>query len=203
MSTKRTNHIDVQPFDVLRGKGKDSFNHEGNIRFRHHVANATEAYNACQTASERAAVVTSVIDAVHCSGGRFLRKHQVHGNWIAMTSKEYKDKVVYAMRDAIVKWSKNRPSPDITQDGQDRKEVPIQRQTVSKQEENSSNDTEQSATEFSDACLSATIISVQSEHRIEAPLLQTIRATSNYELALSSSFNFLDEPYDENLEHET
>ena len=61
-------------YDVICSKRKDDFKHVGNRRFRLTVENLLPAYLDAQRKAQKTRVVRKVVDIVHTSGGRFLRR---------------------------------------------------------------------------------------------------------------------------------
>ncbi|CAB9528976.1 expressed unknown protein [Seminavis robusta] len=91
--------MSVGPTDVLCGRSKQSFNHVGNRRFRDLVASAVDIYNNASTRLDKAAVVNSVVEEVHQSGGRFLRHGDEKGTWRVLGYSQCREKVGHAIRD--------------------------------------------------------------------------------------------------------
>ena len=60
--------------DVLLGRGKRSYNHEGNIRFRKIVLSRADAYRQNSNKAFRMALTLEVIKRIESIGGRFLRQ---------------------------------------------------------------------------------------------------------------------------------
>jgi hypothetical protein len=82
--------------DVLCGRGKTNFLHEGNIKFRQHVGANLEAYINAQTRSQKSALVKAIADYVLKQGGRFLKLEK--GVWYDGGVKTAREKVC-AIRD--------------------------------------------------------------------------------------------------------
>jgi hypothetical protein len=60
-------------FDVICTN--ENYFHVGNNRFRLLVEMRVERYSAAKTRSEKTSIVKEIIDAVRCSGGRFIRRN--------------------------------------------------------------------------------------------------------------------------------
>lgn len=90
----------INPGDVLCGRGKLSFNHTGNKRFRDLVGGAVTAYNEAESRLAKAAVVNSLVEEVRSSGGRFLRRDEEAGKWHVLSHAQCREKVGHAIRDA-------------------------------------------------------------------------------------------------------
>lgn len=110
----------IRPNDVLCGRGKTSFNHSGNIRFRHIISQAIDEYRAATSKWEKSLVAARLVSVIHSSGGRFLKqKKDNEDEWYELSSSESKSKVSHAIRDAIAatkqtrrtSTGENRPKP--------------------------------------------------------------------------------------------
>jgi hypothetical protein len=88
------------PADVLCGRGKISFNHVGNKRFRELISRSMERYMGAETRFEKSLVVQSVIEEIQQSGGRFLKKDISAGKWVEVSAHHTNEKVGHALRDA-------------------------------------------------------------------------------------------------------
>lgn len=85
--------------DVLCGRGKTCFEHQGNISFRFIVASNMSNYIAATRRKEKTRVARSIIKEVVERGGRFLKKNSC-GGWYDAGMKAAKEKVGHALRDA-------------------------------------------------------------------------------------------------------
>lgn len=94
-----------KPNDVLCGRGKTCFEHEGNDAFRKVVARHVDAYNMAPTKKAKMQVVVRVVDIVISQGGRFLVRHRGGGSphycWMDGGCKQGKKKAGHALRDAL------------------------------------------------------------------------------------------------------
>jgi hypothetical protein len=68
--------IDLRRQDVLLGRGSGSNEHQGNLMYRSLVKAKKEEYTSCTTRKDKDLLVIKVIQEVHDSGGRFLKKLQ-------------------------------------------------------------------------------------------------------------------------------
>mmetsp|Transcript_18808 Transcript_18808/g.27815 ORF Transcript_18808/g.27815 Transcript_18808/m.27815 type:complete len:223 (-) Transcript_18808:319-987(-) len=95
--------IKPNPTDVLCGRGKTCFEHEGNDAFRKVVARHIDAYSIAPTKKAKMQVVVRVVDIVISQGGRFLIRNHVGGPhyWVDGGSKQGKKKTGHALRDAL------------------------------------------------------------------------------------------------------
>ena len=85
--------------DVLCGRGKTCFDHDGNRSFRLLVARHLTVYTEASRRKEKTMVARSIIQHVLDRGGRFLKKTG-DGGWYDGGSKAGKEKVGHALRDA-------------------------------------------------------------------------------------------------------
>lgn len=104
-----TSRIVIGPNDVLCGRGRESFHHEGNKRFRETVTGMIDRFSQATTRAERSAVVATIWNTIRNRGGRFLKRsesrvHQVsgdgNGEWYQLSDQQAKEKVAHAIRDA-------------------------------------------------------------------------------------------------------
>jgi hypothetical protein len=87
------------PYDVLCGRSTFALSSVGNRRFRITVALALPRYRSAPTRVGRTAAIASVVDSVHESGGRFLRRRQNNSRWIELDDKQAREKVGHALRE--------------------------------------------------------------------------------------------------------
>lgn len=86
--------------DVLCGRGKLSFNHVGNRRFRDVISASVSQYNAAESRLEKAKIVNKIVEEIQASGGRFLRQDEKAGTWHVLNHAQCREKVGHAVRDA-------------------------------------------------------------------------------------------------------
>ncbi|CAB9515421.1 Nitrilase family, member 2 [Seminavis robusta] len=91
---------DIEPTDVLCGRGKTSFNHVGNRRFRDLIAASTDKYNSAKSRLEKSMVVHAIVEQVKKVKGRFLKQDRYTGRWYELDERQAKEKVGHAIRDA-------------------------------------------------------------------------------------------------------
>jgi len=72
----------IREADVLCGRGRFSFNHAGNKRFRDVVLESLEDYKNATSRYEKSIVVKAIMDKIQSEGGRFLKHNQSAGRWI-------------------------------------------------------------------------------------------------------------------------
>jgi hypothetical protein len=91
--------IVVTSFDVLSGRDKQAFGHEGNNYFRDLVQTHREAYQGSRRRADKNAITKTVIGLVHDRNGRFLKLNADH-KWAEMNDEMVYEKVSHALRGA-------------------------------------------------------------------------------------------------------
>ena len=101
--------LTIRSNDVLCGRGKISFNHSGNRRFRHIISQSSDEYKAAGSKWEKSLVAAKLVSVIHSTGGRFLKqKKSNEDEWYELSSSECKSKVSHAIRDAIAATRQSR-----------------------------------------------------------------------------------------------
>jgi len=69
------------PNDVIIGRGKQSYNHQGNLKLRKTVASRLEEYSATTTKKAKSQIICSIIDHIRTSqpAGSFLKHDRDYG----------------------------------------------------------------------------------------------------------------------------
>lgn len=94
--------VEIRRYDVLCGRGKHSFDHDGNRDFRYIIAAVLPDYVSAKSRGAKTAIVASVMKKVHAQGGRFLRHDSNRNVWYVLNYSQSKDKVGHAIRDATL-----------------------------------------------------------------------------------------------------
>ena len=98
--------------DILCGRGRRCFSHEGNIKFRQLIAESLQAYIDCPRRKLKIRLVQSLAEKVLETGARFLYcKTQFENDkmvelWFDGGMKKAKDKIGHTFRDALNEKSK-------------------------------------------------------------------------------------------------
>ena len=93
--------------DIVCGKNKFAFNHEGNRRFRGIIARHLQEYMENQDRDLRTQLILQIVEKIRATGGRFV-KYQHGGaessedHWVEIGDKEARNKVGHAIRDLAV-----------------------------------------------------------------------------------------------------
>lgn len=86
--------------DVLCGRGRMCFHHEGNDKFRMLIAEHSDTYKMAPTKKAKMQVVMLIVDIIVARGGRFLTNNK-DGTWADGGRKQGKKKTGHAFRDAL------------------------------------------------------------------------------------------------------
>jgi hypothetical protein len=92
---------DFQPseYSVLCGRGKDSFNHVGNSRFRILVGMFTERYSQANNRTAKSAIVSEIVNMIRQAGGNFCQFKR--GAWFEVGDIYAREKVSAKFRDLL------------------------------------------------------------------------------------------------------
>lgn len=107
---------DVNDHDVLLGRGKRSYNHIGNVRFRELVSQQAVTYQATKSKPIRKAMAHEIMIEVESRGGRFLKPVDADrandgakaGRWVCVSQSTARTKVKQALRDMAMFLSSNQ-----------------------------------------------------------------------------------------------
>jgi hypothetical protein len=92
---------EFQPSDysVVCGRGKDSFNHVGNRRFRALVSMFIERYSKAGSKVAKSAIVSEIINVIRQAGGNFCKNKK--GAWFEVGDHHAREKVSALLRDLL------------------------------------------------------------------------------------------------------
>lgn len=79
--------------DVLFGRHAQSWNHEGNRRFRSIVSKYQDAYHSAKVRIKKVAIVAKIVNEVRQNGARFLRRDKQLSKWYEVDRKACIEKV--------------------------------------------------------------------------------------------------------------
>jgi hypothetical protein len=126
--------VDFQPcnFSVVCGRGKDSYNHVGNRRFRIIASMAVDRYSQVGTSKRaKSAIVSEVIAVIREAGGKFCRYKK--GAWIEVGDHYAREKVGALMRDLLHTRYRSSYKAKIDRRRDDRKQIKKEKQQSSEQ----------------------------------------------------------------------
>jgi hypothetical protein len=91
--------IDFQPsgYSVICGRGKGSYNHAGNHRFRELAGKSLKRYSRCRSTVDRSAVFAEMVDMIHQAGGIFCTYEK--GSWFEVGDQCAREKASALLRD--------------------------------------------------------------------------------------------------------
>jgi hypothetical protein len=100
-SKKGRLHDDFQPseYSVLCGRGKDSFNHIGNSRFRILAGMFMDRYSQAATRTAKSDIVSEIITMIRQAGGNFCQFKK--GAWFEVGDNYAREKVSAKFRDLL------------------------------------------------------------------------------------------------------
>eukprot|EP00934_Nitzschia_sp_Nitz4_P002517 Nitzschia sp. Nitz4//scaffold4_size323378//57938//58859//NITZ4_000627-RA/size323378-snap-gene-0.403-mRNA-1//1//CDS//3329553300//2507//frame0 len=93
-------------YDVINGRGRKSYNHIGNRRFRQMAALNLKRYYEAEVKADKSMVVAGLVQAMReaCPSGGFLKidpKRKAEQGWISVGGRETREKVGHCLRDMI------------------------------------------------------------------------------------------------------
>jgi hypothetical protein len=88
-------------FSVVCGRGKASFNHIGNRRFRILATIFIERYSQCHDKISKSAIVSEIIGVIRQAGGNFCKYEKTLGAWFEVGDEHAREKVSALLRDFL------------------------------------------------------------------------------------------------------
>lgn len=91
-------------FDVICGRGKECYNHTGNLRFRTAINMALAPYNEADTKLQKSLIVMSIVETFRSNSdeGGFVRLDRSRGTWYEIGDEAAREKVGQTIREALV-----------------------------------------------------------------------------------------------------
>lgn len=91
---------DLQPFDIVCGRGAPCQFNEGNYEFMDLITRYQTSY-LCARRSDKPRIALQVLQEIHDRGGRFVRRQKAPGRqaWVEVNEKSAYEKVCQALRD--------------------------------------------------------------------------------------------------------
>jgi hypothetical protein len=92
---------DFQPSasSVICGRGKESYNHAGNHRFRMVASMFVKRYSQAISKTDKSVIVSDIVTMIHQSGGMFC-KHE-KGSWFTVGEHSAREKTSALLRDLL------------------------------------------------------------------------------------------------------
>jgi hypothetical protein len=102
-SKKRQLRVGFQPCDysVVCGRGKDSFNHAGNRRFRILAGMFIDTYSKANSKAAKSAIVSEMIAVIRQAGGYFCKYERDTDTWFQVGDHCAREKVSALLRDLL------------------------------------------------------------------------------------------------------
>jgi hypothetical protein len=100
-SKKAQLRVKYKPSDysVVCGRGLETFNHVGNLRFRILVRKSIERYSQADTRTAKSVIVSEIIALIRQAGGFFCKYKK--GVWLEVGSRHAREKVGASLRDLL------------------------------------------------------------------------------------------------------
>ena len=89
----------LSDFSVVCGRGRDSFNHIGNRRFRILASMFIERYSRANSKAAKSVIVSEIIEVIHQADGNFCKFTK--GKWFEVADHHAREKVSSLMRDLL------------------------------------------------------------------------------------------------------
>jgi len=91
------------PNDVVCARGKGFWDHKGNQKYRVLIAKSTKKYALTTNKLAKSLIVSEIIEAVHASGGKFVKKLDTSGEeiWTEVSEILAREKVSQSLRDGL------------------------------------------------------------------------------------------------------
>ncbi|CAB9502932.1 Nitrilase family, member 2 [Seminavis robusta] len=98
--------------DVINGRGRKSYNHIANRRFRQLIAMNLERYLAARCKVDKTLVVVGIVDTIRNAKptGGFLKRCPKTARWISLSDESAREKVGHCLRDMIASQRDNKKS---------------------------------------------------------------------------------------------
>lgn len=128
---------DFEPrrMDILCGRGRGVWEHEGNRRFKALIECHAEKYAAARTKMDKGVVIASMVDSIREEGILFVKKDGKTQRWLDIGEYKAREKTSHAMRDHIAKSSgTSRKNNTQQSNGLARDAVQKQRETKTTQQ---------------------------------------------------------------------
>jgi hypothetical protein len=92
---------DFQPShsSVICGRGKDSYNHVGNYRFRMVASMFVKRYSKANSKTTKSVIVSDIVTMIHQAGGMFCKQEK--GSWFKVGDHTAREKTSALLRDLL------------------------------------------------------------------------------------------------------
>ena len=96
--------------DVLCGRQKMCYHHEGNRTFRHLISLSLEPLSKATTRTEKSDIAHTIVECITAKGGRFLKQDPHTNDWCVLLENMVREKVNHALRDGMAHQWKSKQS---------------------------------------------------------------------------------------------
>jgi hypothetical protein len=95
----------IQPHDILCGRGGRSNNHTGNKKYRLVVANMKYRYQQCPAKTLKTDLSRAIVEYCHAYGARFIKYDETKNKYYVLSKAEARKKTSQALREMkALKW---------------------------------------------------------------------------------------------------
>jgi hypothetical protein len=84
---------------VICGRGKDSYNHAGNYRFRMLASMFIKRYSKASSKTDKSVIVSDIVTMIHQAGGMFCKQEK--GSWFKVGDHTAREKTSALLRDLL------------------------------------------------------------------------------------------------------
>jgi hypothetical protein len=84
---------------VICGRGKDSYNHAGNHRFRMVASMFVKRYSKASSKTDKSVIVSDIVTMIHQAGGMFCKLEK--GSWVKVGDHTAREKTSALLRDLL------------------------------------------------------------------------------------------------------
>jgi hypothetical protein len=106
LADRKIDESQIQPMDVLCGRGGRSNNHPGNKHYRSLISDMREKYRGIHGKKDKTGLGYAIVDYIQANGGRFLKQDKATGKYIVLNKAEARRKTSQALRETKeLKWT--------------------------------------------------------------------------------------------------
>ena len=135
-SSSSTGQYNIEKYDVLCYRGRESFNNIGNRRFRLLISSNISCYLSCKGRCERGRMNVSLTEEL-CGigttpgpGMRFFKRGRNNGELIQLDFKQCREKVAHALRDAASQQKNGNSSNSASNNKCKGKNMSLSKETI-------------------------------------------------------------------------
>lgn len=95
-------------YDIICGRGRGSFLHEGNKTYLALLRKNIPTYLAAGKRKEKSIIVSTLVSSLKAQGFRFLKQDEKNKRWYELTKQECYERTAHAIRDLIRKQKQTK-----------------------------------------------------------------------------------------------